>query len=136
VGKREEAVSDLVKEITAIDSINIGPTEAAKINGVPVSSASKYGNGQDIATEEVRTRVLQTRYEIQDTAIAKLMQTLEILNPNDFEKPRDKIALVTGLSQVVDKISDKRGDGDKPQVHLHLYGPNQKKESEYETIDV
>lgn len=136
VGIRGEAISDIQKEITAIDALDIGPSRAAVINGVPQSSASKYKDGKDISNLDSRARVLSIKNEIHDVAITKLMDTLQLLNPEDAESPREKIAIITGLSKLVDDVSSKDRDGDKPQVHLHLYGPNQKKESDYEVIDV
>jgi len=133
-GKRGEEISDIVKEITALDSIQLGSLVASKINGVPQSSASKYGNGKDIGNNEARMRILSTKYEIEDTAVTKLMETLHLINPHEVEKTRDKIALISGLSNLVDKISGKTEEGPK-QVHLHLYAPNQKVEKDYETID-
>lgn len=135
VGKREEGNSDLVKEIAAIDAMVIGPSAAAIIHGVPQSSVSKYSNGKDIGNNEARARVMGMKYDIEDMAVAKLMTTLDIINPHDFDRPRDKIALVAGLSSLVDKISGKSNENDVKQVHLHLYAPNQKKEQDYEVID-
>src|SRR5688572_8459333 len=67
---RSDNNSNLVKEITAIDALTIGPTIAAKINGVDDASASKYKDGLDIADDETRARVNQTKYNIADTATA------------------------------------------------------------------
>jgi len=136
VGKRSEGASDLVKEITALDTLTIGPTLASQINGVPISSASKYSSGKDIGNNETRARVLGAKYDIEDLATTKLMDTLNLLDPRDCEKPKDKIALLNSLSSLVDKIGPKKEDNNSSQVHLHLYGPSQKRENQYETIDV
>ena len=80
-----------------------------------------------------KERVLSKKYEIQDLAVVKLMDTLQLIKPATVTKTRDQIALLTGLSNLVDKITDKAGTPN--QVHLHLYAPNQKKESDYETIE-
>lgn len=133
-GKRGEAVSDLVKEITAIDAINIGPTKAAEINGVPESSASKYSNGMDISNPDTSARVIAHKFQIQDTAVAKLMQTLNLVQPERLETVKSQMLVINGLSQLVERIAPKEKEGPQ-QVHLHLYAPNQKKESEYEIID-
>lgn len=133
VGKRGEENSDLQKELVALDSLILGPSAAAELHGVAQSSASKYSNGKDVPPE-IRTNVLATKHGIEDLAVAKLMDTLNLINPSDLEKPRDKIALLSGLSSLVDKISGKDREGNKT-VHLHLYGPNQKKEQDYDVIE-
>lgn len=133
-GKRGENNSDLTKEIAAIDAMIIGPTKSAEINGIDVPSASRYSNGQNMSADS-RALVLSKKYQIEDTAVTKLMETLNILNPNDLVKTRDKIAVINGLSNLVDRIADKSDNKGPQQVHLHLYAPNQKKESDYEVID-
>lgn len=136
VGKRGEGNSDLVKEVVALDSILLGPSEAARINGVPQSSASKYADGKDIEDAETRTRIIATKNGIEDLAVTKLMETLNMLDPSDMEKPRDKIALMTGLSNLVEKVSSAKNEKEgAKQVHLHLYAPNQKQESHYKVIE-
>ena len=135
VGKRNEATPDLVKEITAIDEQNIGSQMAAKVNGVPQSSASKYGDGIDISDDDTRSRVLARKYNIADTAIAKLMETMDLINPSAIEKQVDVIRAASQLAGIVEKVSVKeRGEGN--QVHLHLYGPKQKALTAYEVIEV
>jgi len=126
--------SDLTKEITALDSLEIGATKAGEINGVPQSSASKYAVGKDIADDETRVRVLNIRNQISDMATSKLMDTLDLFDPTDIEKPRELIAAARDLSTIVEKISGK-GEKDQ-QVHLHMYMPNQNKVEKYEVIDV
>lgn len=135
VGKREDNNIDLVKEITALDTLSIGSVAASKINGVPQSSASKYSNGKDISNIDARARINSAKYEIEDTAVSKLMETLQLINPHEIEKTRDKIALISGLSSLVDKISGNNDKEGKVQVTLNLYAPNQRKENEYETIE-
>jgi len=133
VGKRNEGVSELQKEIVAIDALENGVIVAGKVNGVPFSSASKYKEGKDLG-DDTKTRVLDLKYNIQDKATTKLMETLDLFNPSNLEKPRDIIAAARDLSSIVERISGK--DSGNQQVHLHLYNPTQRKVNEYEIIDV
>ena len=126
--------SDLEKEIIAIDAIDNGAKAIAPIHDVNISQAGHYAAG-DKMNEDVKARIMGHKYNIQDAAVAKLMATLDLLDPNDLEKPRDKIALMTGLSNLVDKISDKRDDSGSKVLHLHLHSPSQKKETDYEVIE-
>jgi hypothetical protein len=136
VGKRGENNTDIQKEIAAIDAIDLGASASAIINGVPQSSASKYGDGKDIKDADVRARIISKKYDIQDTAVSKLMETLNIIEPSELQKTRDKVMVLNGLSNLVDKITDKNGQTGQGSVHLHLYAPNQKKETDYKVIDV
>jgi hypothetical protein len=134
-GKREEGISELQKEIVALDAILIGPSKAAEIHGVPQSSASKYSDGKDITNEDTKGRVLATRYDIQDVATAKLMATLNLINPEELVSTKNKVMVLNSLSRLVDTVSDKNPGAGNGGVHLHLYAPNQKKESDYEIIE-
>lgn len=135
-GKRGEDKSDLTKELIAHDAIALGPSEAARIHGITQPSASKYHDGKDIADDETRTRVLATRHNIADTAIAKLMDTLNMFDPSDIEKPLDKIKSASMLAGIVEKVSIKDAKNDGNNVHLHIYASKQRKVSEYQVIDV
>jgi hypothetical protein len=131
--ERQE-ISDLRKEITAMDSIEMTARKSAEINGVGKSNAALYAKGEGLEGDS-RVRVLALRNNIQDVAIAKLMDTLNLLDPNLVEKERDKVAIMTGLSQVIEKLSPAKDSTDKPTVHLHLYSPTQKVEKDYDVID-
>lgn len=133
VGKRSEGITELQKEIIAIDALDNGASLSSRINGVPQSSASKYKDGKDLG-EEAKINVLDRKYNIQDKATTKLMQTLDLFDPTDLEKPRDIIAAARDLSSILDRVSSKDQKGNS--VHLYLYNPTQRKINEYEIIDV
>lgn len=133
IGKRGEGVSDLQKEIIGLDALIIGPSAAAELHGVPQSSASKYANGLDVK-EETRLTILGERHKIEDKAVTRLLNTLDLLNPAELEKPRDKIALLGALGNVLDRFTSKEKEGTQV-LHLHLHAPSQNKETDYETIE-
>ena len=124
---------DLTKEIVAYDAIDLGPTEAGKIHGIEKSSAGKYGRGENIANDDVRAKVLAKRHDIADTATAKLMEALNLFDPNGIEKQTDLIKSASMLSNIVERVSSigKTGDG----IQLHLYAPKQNSISNYEIIE-
>ena len=131
----EEKRTDEVKELIAEDVMELGAREAALIHGVSERSAANYANGKQMGSES-SARVLTKRHEIENVAITKLMQTLELLDPDNVEKERDRVTIMTGLSKVLDTITEKKqGEGTKV-LHLHLYDPGRKKESDYKVIDV
>lgn len=128
---KPERVTDIVKEMAAIDAIELSVRDAGAINGVSKSQAHLYSHGIGLS-EEAKTRVLSKKYEIQDTAVTKLMQTLNLLDPTEMDN-KEKISLVNSLSKVtsVGTIDEKSG----VKVTLNLYTPNQKKEKDYEVIE-
>lgn len=135
VGKSGEDRDNLVKEITAIDALEVGASKAALINGVPQSSASKYSDGKDIEDDETRARVMQHKYHIADTATAKLMETLGLFDPTGIEKQTDIVKAAASLASIVEKVSSKdKNNGN--EIHLHLYAPKQNKINSYQVIDV
>jgi len=133
VGKRDKGEDELTKELVAYDAINLGASEAAKINGVPQSSASKYKDGKDVK-EETKENILSVRHQIEDKTITKLMATLDLFNPADIDKPIDLVNAASKLSGIVEKIHGRSKDGSSTVLHFHL--PNQKKVEDYEVIEV
>lgn len=132
---RGEGKSNLEKEIIANDEQNLGSTTAAKINGVPQSSASKYGDGKDIVDDETRARVLKNKFNIADTATTKLMETLGLFDPSAMEKQTDIVRAAAQLATVVEKLSSKDKNAGN-EIHLHMYAPKQKHIDKYPVIDV
>ena len=126
--------TDLEKEIIGIDTIDNGSRIAAPIHNINPSNAADYAAGNRMS-EDSKARVLSHKYQIQDVAVTKLMETLNLLDPSQMEKTKDQISFMNGLSNLVDKITDKKTEGVRA-VHLHLYGPKQKQEKDYEVIDV
>ena len=133
-GEKKQEISDLRKEITAIETIESTARRAAELHGVGKSSASLYAKGEGLSGD-ARARVLGIRNDIQDLAITKLMDTLNLLNPEGVDKERDKVAIITGLSQVIEKLNPAKNENDKPVVHLHMYSPVQKVEKDYDIIE-
>lgn len=135
VGERSTGKSDLVKEITAIDTIELGSKIAGEINGLPQSSASKYGSALDVGDETTRLNILSRKHNIADKAIASLMDTLELFDPNGIEKQTDIIKAASQLASIVEKVTDP-GKNAGNKIELHLYAPKPRPIKEYATIDV
>lgn len=132
-GDRGEGKSEEEKEIIAQDAIVLGPTEAAKIHGTTPSRASRYGNGLDVK-EDTKSEILNKKHEIGNVAVTKLMESLELFEPNDLEKPLDKVRAARDLAGIVEKMSgNKNGIG---SLAVHFHAPRQRSESEFKTIEV
>ncbi len=133
-GKRNEGKDEITKEIIAYDSIELGPSKAAEIHGVPKSSASKYSDGLDIKDEDAKSRILAKKHDIADTATAKLMETLGLFDPSGIEKQTDIIRSAAMLASIVEKVSGNNKGGNN--IELHLYAPKQNSIEKYPIIDV
>ena len=133
-GERGEGKDELTKEIIANDALIFGPSSAAKIHGVPASSASKYKDGLDLK-EDTRSRVLDRKSGIADSAVNKLLESLELFNPSDIEKPLDQVRAAQSLATIVEKMTPNSKQGEN-EIHLHLYAPKQRPLKEYAVIDV
>jgi hypothetical protein len=127
--KNEDIRSDVIKEMIVEDSEVIGQKEASFLHGV---------NGRTIRDWKSKIEEPQfTKQQIEELATSKLMQTLLALDPDGVDKERDRITIINGLSQVIERVGDPKKDKEGSKVlHLHLYDPGRKKESDYEVIDV
>lgn len=132
----EEERSDIIKELIANDAIELGARESAMIHGVSPATANRYSNGNSISDPEVKTRVIAAKHDIENLAVAKLMETLNLLEPSMIDKEKDKVTVINGLSQVIERINGKdNGPKNAVVVHLEMHAPPQRKESDYEVIE-
>jgi len=131
---KENEIPDSIKEIIAIDAINTSSRDAAALHGIGRNRANDLTNGIGIKDPDIRARVLDVKHGIQDAAITKLMDTLELIDPRELDSVKERVMVLNSLSNLVDKLS---GDGGKDvkQVHLHMYAPNMKKEADYDVIE-
>ena len=134
--KENPIIPDDVKELVAVDAAFLGPKATSQLHGVPVSTVHDIANNTE-AGQNAKAIKAMDKHGIADMATAKLMLTLNLLSPMDIDKEKDKIAVIDGLSKVIERMADKGKDGEgKRVVHLHLYAPNQKEEREYPVIEV
>ena len=139
---RGKEIPELTRELMALDyaanQINgITQTEVGKIHGSQQQRVSQLA-GNNIngnASPDLKAKVDQVRNRIENTAISKLMSTLDLFNPEALTDQNEVINAASKMSQIVERVSGKRKD-ETQQVHLHLYAPRVKKEMEYEVIDV
>jgi len=125
---------ELVKELAAIDGIETSARESANLHGIGKTAVNRYSNGNGFDDEDARARVLSVKNQIADVAVTKLMDTLNLLKPEDMGKPRDKIALLQSLGTLVERVTGKAGEEGKV-LHLHLHSVDQKKEKDYDVIE-
>lgn len=131
-GKRNEGKDELTKELIAMDAIDLGPSRAAEIHNIPQSSASKYADGKDVS-EETRTKILDKKHQIGNLAVSKLMESLNLFEPSEIEKPLDHIRAARDLATISEKLA---GNSKSGNLVIHFHPPNQKTEDQYEVIEV
>lgn len=134
--KEENGRDDIIKGIIAEDTIELGKREAAMIHGVSASSALNYSHGIAIKDPDIKAQVVSLKHGIESIAVAKLMDTLNLLSPEAIDKEVDKVRVIEGLAKVVERITGNAVNKNTNVVHLELHMPSQKKESDYEVINV
>lgn len=134
-GSKGKVNSELQKEFAAIDALELGIVKSGEINDVCFKSAALYEKGVHV-DPDTKTNILNYKYQIEDKATTKLMETLNLFDPSDIEKPLDLIHAADRLSSIVERVSGKDKTNSGQQVHLHLYNPTQKKIDSYDVIDV
>lgn len=113
--------------------------------GVSQETVSNYKTGQVGGVppnEERRKKLRQDQEEIKDTALVKLMASLNLITQDKLEDPDDgvkhaaKLArIATDMGKVVHSLSSTSADSHSP-VSIHIYSPEIKSESKYKVIDV
>ena len=132
---RGKETPDIQKEIIAHDAIESGNvTKLAKEIGLTQPGVEGYTNGMNLP-EEARNRVLAHKHDIADLAISKLMDSLNLFDPNALDKQIDIVKSASMLANVVDKVTSKEG-GKGNQVILNLYAPKQRQLDSYSVIEV
>jgi len=131
---RGEEIPDLQKEIIAHDTLESSGKSAALVHGNTDQSANGYARGENLP-EDARNRVLAHKHDIADLAISKLMDSLNLFDPNALDKQIDIVKSASMLAGVVEKISGKT-DSKGNQVTLNLYMPKQKSLESYNVIEV
>jgi predicted transcriptional regulator len=131
--KNEKHHEEIKKEIAAIDSLTMSQIEAGRINGITQSGVSGYINGRNV-DEETRNNILSIKHKIADKAITKLMDTLDLFNPNGIEKQVDIARAAGQIAGIVERISGKSSSDNS--IHLHLHAPRMRTLDSYKVIDV
>lgn len=126
---------ELERELAAHDAIDLTTKKAAAISGIPMGTVKEYAIGKYLGDDDARARVLAHKHNIEDVATAKLMDTLNLIDPGNCEKERDKVTMATGLASILEKVSsNNKGNGNS--ISLMLYMPRQRDSESFEVIEV
>lgn len=124
------------KEANTPPAWNPFPENSNSEGEVKVPDAIISGLNIDSIIDDADTRIkLQT---IHDTALDTLVLAVQTLKDRLPEIAASKLPDVAAkIGKVVDNIrTEKNKSQGVKQVHLHLYTPEQKKMSDYESVDV
>lgn len=96
------------------------------------------GHGGHVVPE-LKERVETAVGKARETAVDRLVATLEALTTERIEKvvgktPEKATSMARDLATVVEKVTPKAVEG--ANVHVHVYAPREREESEYQTIQI
>lgn len=127
--------SDLEKEIIAHDVIETSGLSASKVHDITQQGANGYARGENLS-DEARDRVIAHKYNVADIAISKLMDSLNLFDPNGLDSEMDRIKSASMLAGIVEKVTSKENGKGGNNVVLNLYAPQQRALSKYDVIEV
>lgn len=120
--------------------------ELAKVFGIGKATVNNIENGNTV-DEEVKALVKKTRSQTElnresaeSVAVSTLLDALNLI-PDNLERPK-KAKQISSVAKDMAMISNMMGNRNNPDgkgeraMHVHLYGPRQKKVSDYDIIDV
>lgn len=131
-----------LREVVAEIAIEEGTKAASEAFDISNSSIAAYKHGSTSTTTYHKNERVKARQRIADRVHTKLELAIDALTPDKISKVDKATELTTvmkDLASVTEKLTGRiqLTDEDKSkQVHLHLYGPPQKKIESYEIIDV
>lgn len=146
LGRRKEShVSDIKKQLIAIDSVVTGLSQSdiARIHGTSQAGVSYISQGFNTTNrdtrkpdEDVREVISKTRESVARSASEKLLESLDLFNPDSLEQ-KELPGAALKLSSVLEKASQGfQGDSGGPKVAFIVMAPRMKKESDYDMLDV
>lgn len=87
-------------------------------------------------TKSNRKKVDELIEAVQDTALLKLMESLNLISPEKLGKlsAKDLGVFASSMSKVIGNTKER--DENDARVHLHLYAPELRSENSFKTIEV
>ena len=89
--------------------------------------------------EELLDEIYSQGGKVTQLAFTRILKSLSLLDEEKIEEvtdPMKLMGLARGLSGIVRDMTPKESDDKEQQVHFHVYKPEQKSDSDYETIEV
>ena len=133
----------LEKELIALDATlsDIPQTQLAKIHSVSQTEVSLHSRAIDRSTIddrktdiELKGLINQKKYKIADQATAKLMQSLDLFQPEYLDQ-KDLPSAAAKMASIVEKVAS-NFETPGSQVTFNVYTPRARDESSFEVIEV
>lgn len=139
-------VPDEIRKVSALlTAQGETQTSVAEEFGISNKTVHNYANGRtnnlkssmNEELKEVIDGVKLKRVVVEDKAISALLESLNIMTPQlaDVSKPATLSKIARDMAAVAKDISGRSDNENQKQVHLHIYRPQMKNISDYETID-
>ncbi len=147
LGRPEGAknIDPITRELIALDGAfgSLPQTSIARVHNVAQSEVSFLSKGYDRTNvderkvdENLQTSITQRKFGIIDTATTKLMETLDLFDPNYIEQKQLPEA-ANKIASVVERLEGRGNiNQNAPSVQFHVYAPRTRHEDQYEVIVV
>lgn len=106
------------------------------VSRMAVSNAARGRSGPNPPNEERRRKLEERQLDIKDTALIKLMSSLNLLTEEKMEDltAKDLSQVASNMSKVVHSIQ--AGEAAGSPVNIVIYSPEIRKEESFKVIDV
>lgn len=138
-----ENKAKLEKEIIALDATlsDVSQTQLAKIHNVTQTEVSLHSRALDRSTiddrktdQELKSLINQKKFKIADSATAKLMQSLDLFQPEYLDQ-KDLPGAAMRMASIVEKVAA-NFETQGTQVNFTVYSPAARSEESFEVIEV
>ena len=138
--KKSENRDALTVEMAGLDCLTLPQKEVARIHNLSGPSVHNYQEGKKTGNGAVdldlKAKILDNRFKIQNVAVTKLMESLNLFDPNACEDQKELMGSASKLAGIVDKISGDSKEKNENKVQIIMYQPRLKSVNDYEVIEV
>jgi len=131
-----EFIRDQMIELKAAGATGSQMGRAFGVSQEAASAAARGASGGRPPTAERKLKVEAAQSQIRDTALLKLMKSLDLITDDKLEDlgAKELSNVASNLSRVVTSVSE--AESNKSPVNIVVYAPEMKKETQYKIIDV
>jgi len=120
------------------DTFGMTGSRVSQLKSGKVTSGTFASQDENLTgvLNEVKARKENKRSEAEEMALNNLIDSLGLL-PAKLEKANAKTlaSAAKSMADVADRMSGRKNEEEKNQVHLHLYAPHMKELSDYEVVE-
>jgi hypothetical protein len=137
VGRRGPELPASVKDSIAVLAHEPGSRQKHLAAEFGVSVAT-IGNIKRDPTDAAQKEIDTNRKNIQDSALRKLMSSLNLISDDKLTdlSPKELTRVARDLSSIVGNLEEKQKETDQTQVNVIVYAPQTVEEKSYKTVEV